>query len=152
MLTLKLITEETERVIKGLEKKHFNGAREAIDSVLALDKARRQTQQQLDKTLQEGKKIAAEIGHLMKDGKTDEANTAKEGVAKLKETAKTLEHELADTQAKLTELLCTIPNIPNEQVPEGKDAADNVVVKEGGVIPELPADALCHWDFCRFIG
>ena len=149
MLTLKLITEETERVIKGLEKKHFNGAREAIDSVLALDKARRQTQQQLDKTLQEGKKIAAEIGHLMKDGKTDEANTAKEGVAKLKETAKTLEHELADTQAKLTELLCTIPNIPNEQVPEGKDAADNVVVKEGGVIPELPADALCHWDLCK---
>ena len=31
MLTLKLISEETERVIKGLEKKHFNGAKEAID-------------------------------------------------------------------------------------------------------------------------
>lgn len=62
MLTLKLISEETERVIKGLEKKHFAGAKEAIDSVLALDKTRRQTQQQLDKNLQEGKKLAAEIG------------------------------------------------------------------------------------------
>lgn len=49
MLTLKLISEETERVIKGLEKKHFNGAKEAIDNVLALDKTRRETQQKLDK-------------------------------------------------------------------------------------------------------
>ena len=62
MLTLKLITEETERVIRGLEKKHFDGAKEAIDNVLVLDKERRQTQQQLDKNLQEGKKMAAQIG------------------------------------------------------------------------------------------
>lgn len=149
MLTLKLISEETERVIKGLEKKHFNGAREAIDNVLALDKERRATQQQLDKTLQEGKKMAARIGQLMKEKKADEANAVKEDVSKLKETSKELEHQLSDIQQRLTELLCTIPNIPNDDVPEGKDAADNVVVKEGGVIPELPADALCHWDLCK---
>lgn len=149
MLTLKLISEETERVIKGLEKKHFNGAREAIDNVLALDKERRATQQQLDKTLQEGKKMAARIGQLMKEKKVDEANAVKEDVSKLKETSKELEHQLSDIQQRLTELLCTIPNIPNDDVPEGKDAADNVVVKEGGVIPELPADALCHWDLCK---
>ena len=65
MLTLKLISEETERVIKGLEKKHFDGAKEAIDNVLALDKTRRQTPQKLDKRLQEGKKMAAERGRLM---------------------------------------------------------------------------------------
>ena len=69
MLTLKLISEETERVIKGLEKKHFEGAKEAVENVLALDKERRQTQQQLDKNLQEGKKMAAEIGRLMKEEK-----------------------------------------------------------------------------------
>lgn len=149
MLTLKLISEETERVIKGLEKKHFNGAREAIDNVLALDKERRATQQQLDKTLQEGKKMAARIGQLMKEKKADEANAVKEDVSKLKDTSKELEHQLSDIQQRLTELLCTIPNIPNDDVPEGKDAADNVVVKEGGVIPELPADALCHWDLCK---
>ena len=133
MLTLKLISEETERVIKGLEKKHFEGAKEAIDNVLALDKTRRATQQQLDKDLQEGKKLAAQIGRLMKEGKTDEAAAVKESVAGLKETSKQLEHELTDIQQKLTELLCTIPNIPNDDVPEGKDASDNVVVTEGGV-------------------
>lgn len=149
MLTLKLISEETERVIKGLEKKHFNGAKEAIDDVLALDKTRRETQQKLDKNLQECKLLSAQIGSLMKEKKTDEANAIKENVSKLKESAKNLEHQLDKTQEKLTELLCTIPNIPNDDVPEGKDASDNVIVKEGGQIPDLPEDALCHWDLCK---
>lgn len=149
MLTLKLISEETERVIKGLEKKHFNGAKEAIDTVLALDKTRRETQQKLDKNLQECKLLSAQIGSLMKEKKTDEANAIKENVSKLKESAKNLEHQLDKTQEKLTELLCTIPNIPNDDVPEGKDASDNVIVKEGGQIPDLPEDALCHWDLCK---
>ena len=149
MLTLKLISEETERVIKGLEKKHFNGAKQAVYDVLALDKVRRETQQKLDKDLQEGKKMAARIGALMKEGKKDEANAIKENVARLKEESKVLEHDLDRTQKELTELLCSIPNIPNDDVPEGKDASDNVVVKEGGLVPDLPEDALCHWDLCK---
>jgi seryl-tRNA synthetase len=55
MLTLKLITEETERVIRGLEKKQFKGAKEAIDEVLNVDKCRREAQQELDKNLSEAK-------------------------------------------------------------------------------------------------
>lgn len=149
MLTLKLVSEETERVIKGLEKKHFPGAKQAIYDVLALDKMRRETQQKLDKELQEGKKKAAQIGALMKEGKKDEANAIKESVAALKEESKLLERELNDIQQKLTDLLRTIPNIPCDEVPEGKDASDNVVVKEGGEKPNLPEDAMCHWDLCK---
>jgi len=149
MLTLKLISEETERVIKGLEKKHFEGAKQAVYDVLALDKVRKETQQKLDKDLQEGKKMAALIGSLMKEGKCEEANGIKESVSKLKEESKVLEHDLDRTQKELTELLCSIPNIPNDDVPEGKDASDNVVVKEGGEIPNLPEDAMCHWDLCK---
>lgn len=149
MLTLKLISEETERVIKGLEKKHFEGAKQAVYDVLALDKMRRETQQKLDAHLHEGKKKAAQIGALMKEGKKDEANAIKESVAALKEESKLLDHELNDIQQKLTVLLCSIPNIPNDDVPEGKDASDNVVVKEGGIIPELPEGAMCHWDLCK---
>ncbi len=149
MLTLKLINEETERVIKGLEKKHFSNAKETIDKVIALDKNRRETQQKLDKNLQEVKVLSAQIGALMKAKKADEASAAKENVAKLKDTGKVLETELNEIQKSLTDLLCTIPNIPNDDVPEGKDAADNVVVKMGGEIPDLPEDALCHWDLCK---
>lgn len=149
MLTLKLVSEETERVIKGLEKKHFPGAKQAIYDVLALDKMRRETQQKLDKELQEGKKKAAQIGALMKEGKKDEANAIKESVAALKEESKLLERELNDIQQKLIDLLRTIPNIPCDEVPEGKGASDNVVVKEGGEKPNLPEDAMCHWDLCK---
>lgn len=149
MLTLKLVSEETERVIKGLEKKHFPSAKQAIYDVLALDKMRRETQQKLDKELQEGKKKAAQIGALMKEGKKDEANAIKESVAALKEESKLLERELNDIQQKLIDLLRTIPNIPCDEVPEGKDASDNVVVKEGGEKPNLPEDAMCHWDLCK---
>ena len=68
MLTLKVITEETEKVIKGLEKKHFPDAQEAVDHAIALDKVRRETQTQLDASLAESKKFAAQIGALMKQG------------------------------------------------------------------------------------
>ena len=69
MLTLKLISEETERVIRGLEKKHFNGAREAIEKVLEYDKLRRETQQKLDANKQQQNQMSKQIGVLMKDGK-----------------------------------------------------------------------------------
>ena len=69
MLTLKLISEETERVVKGLEKKHFEGAREAVEKALAIDKRRREAQRELDSTKQQAKQMAARIGALMKQGK-----------------------------------------------------------------------------------
>ena len=81
MLTLKLITEETDRVIRGLEKKHFKNAKEAIDEVLAVDKKRREAQQQLDKNLSEAKKMAAQIGGLMKEGKKAEADAGDQQAA-----------------------------------------------------------------------
>lgn len=149
MLTLKLICEETERVVKGLEKKHFENAKETIAQVLNIDKKRRESQQKLDKNKQEANQLSKEIGGLMKDKKMDEANEIKAQVANLKKEAKSLQDAMETAEHELTELLCTIPNIPNADVPEGKDASDNVVVKEGGVIPDLPDDALCHWDLCK---
>lgn len=129
MLTLKLITEETARVIAGLEKKHFTGAKEAIDQVLAVDKKRREAQQQLDMNLNEAKKLAAQIGSLMKEGKRDEANAIKEKVAGMKETNKQLDEQMSQAQDEMNRLLCQIPNIPYDEVPEGAAAEDNRVVK-----------------------
>ena len=129
MLTLKLINEETERVVRGLEKKHFQGAAEAIAAVQATDRKRREAQQQLDNLLAESKKKAAEIGALMKQGLRDEADKAKAAVAAMKERAKELEATMDEAQRNLTEQLCQIPNIPYDEVPEGRAAEDNVVVK-----------------------
>ncbi len=81
MLTLKLITEDTERVICGLEKKRFKGAREASAQGMETDKLRREAQTALDKNLSDAKKLAAEIGALMKQGKKEEAEAGNANVA-----------------------------------------------------------------------
>ena len=128
MLTLKLITEQTERVIAGLEKKHFAGAREAIAEVMEIDKQRRAAQTQLDKNLADAKKLAAEIGALMKQGKKEEAEEVKAKVAELKSVNETLKNDMEQAEKDLTTKLCQIPNIPYDEVPEGRTAEDNWVV------------------------
>ena len=85
----------------------------------------------------------------MKQGKKEEAEQIKETVAQIKANDKVLEEEMVNAEKELTTLLCSIPNIPNNDVPEGASAEDNVVVKEGGIIPQMPEDALCHWDLCK---
>ncbi len=149
MLTLKQISDDTERVIKGLEKKHFEGAREAVEKVLEFDKVRREAQQKLDANKAQQKKLSAQIGSLMKQGKKDEAEEVKRQVAELKAVDKALDEVMTKAAKDMTDELLDIPNIPIDKVPEGKDSSDNVVVKEGGVIPELPEDALCHWDLLK---
>ena len=88
MLTLKVITQETEKVLKGLEKKHFKNAQETIDKVLEYDRIRRSSQSELDATLQQSKQCAAKIGQLMKEKNLAEAEEVKKQVAELKEKAK----------------------------------------------------------------
>ncbi|MBQ7686203.1 MAG: serine--tRNA ligase [Bacteroidaceae bacterium] len=145
MLTLKLITEQTDRVIRGLEKKHFDGAKEAIDKAIAIDKARREAQTKLDACLAEQKKYAAQIGALMKQGKREEAEAAKAEVAKLKEASQEYQTKMNDAEVELTAHLCTIPNIPYDEVPEGSCAEDNMVVKSS--LRECkPGDTVGNWD------
>ena len=163
MLTLKLINEETERVIAGLEKKHFKGAREAIEQVLAVDKKRREAQQELDKSLNSQKQLSGQIGKCMKEGKKDEAEQIKQQVSALKETSKQLEEQMAKAQDEMTDMLCQIPNIPYDEVPQGSTAEDNRVVKSNlkecteqdtvgnwDVNPSLGiANPLPHWELAK---
>ena len=145
MLTLKLINEETERVIRGLEKKHFPNAKEAIDEVLAVDKKRREAQQEHDKCLNEQKQLSGQIGRLMKEGKKDEAEQVKAQVADLKEKSKQMDETMAKAQEEMTQMLCQIPNIPYDEVPEGKAAEDNHVVKSN--LKECTdSDTVGNWD------
>ena len=146
MLTLKLITEETDRVIKGLQKKHFAKASEAIAEVIEIDRKRRETQTELDANLSNAKKLAAEIGALMKQGKREQAEQTKGQVAELKEKARELEQQKAQAENDLNALLCQIPNIPYDEVPEGKSAEDNWVVKSNLKQCTLGTDTVGNWD------
>ena len=148
MLTLAAIKENPEEIIRKLAKKHFDG-REVVAKVLDLDKVRRSSQMELDRRLSELKGLSAQVGKLMKEGKNDEAEAVKKKVAEMKEANKKLEEDMAAAENGITEILLSVPNTPCDMVPEGRTAEDNVVERSGGVIPDLPADALPHWDLAR---
>jgi len=148
MLTLKTITENTQEVIERLAKKHYD-AKEIIVEVIETDKKRKSTQQLLDNNLAELNKLSKSIGQLMKEGSKEAAESARNEVASIKEGNKQLELDMKETEKKITELLCQIPNLPSEQVPAGKHAEDNVVEKTGGVIPTLHEGALPHWELAK---
>ncbi len=148
MLTLAAIKENPEEIIKRLAVKHFDG-NGPINRILELDKQRRAAQTQFDRNGAELKKFAAQIGGLMKDGKKDEAEKVKAAVAELKDANKKIEEDLDKAANEITEILLSVPNTPCPMVPEGTSAADNVVEKEGGPMPNLPEDALPHWELAK---
>lgn len=148
MLTLQQIKSNPAEVVERLAIKGFDG-KEPISRVLALDEQRRQLQLDNDNKAAELNRIAASIGALMKQGKREEAEEAKKEVAALKEAQREIANKLAETEQEQHELLVTIPNLPCPMVPKGTSAADNVVEKTGGPMPDLPEDALPHWDLAK---
>lgn len=148
MLTLKQIKENTESVIARLKKKQFE-AREALTEVLNLDELRRISQQELDALNAKQNAIAKEIGALMKQGAKEQAEAIRAQVAALKESAKSLEAKKSEAEAKIREILLSIPNLPADIVPEGATAADNVCIKTGGEVPALAEGSLPHWELAK---
>ena len=148
MLTLKLLRENPEFVIAKLAVKNFD-AREIVEKINTLDQNRRALQLELDTCLSEQKKKAAQIGGLMKEGKREEADAVKAEVAALKANSAEIEKKSEENNTELNNLLVLLPNIPCDQVPEGKCAEDNVVVKTGNEIPELGENKLPHWELAK---
>ncbi|MCC8038138.1 MAG: serine--tRNA ligase [Bacteroidales bacterium] len=148
MLTIQQIKENPEEAIRRLGMKGYTD-RDAVLSVLALDDRRKKLQLENDNRAAEINKLAASIGALMKQGKKDEAQAVKANVAALKESQKVTAAELDQTEAEIRERLLSIPNLPCAMVPEGRTAEDNVVEKTGGPMPDLPEDALPHWDLAK---
>lgn len=148
MLTLKTISENPGEVIEKLAKKHFDG-QDIIYKVIEADKVRKHTQTNLDASLAEQNSLSKQIGQLMKEGKRFEADAAKARVAQIKEESKLLEDTLRQAELDIQEMLVTIPNLPSDEVPEGRTADDNIIERTGGEIPELAEGALPHWDLAK---
>ncbi len=148
MLTLKLLRENPEFVISKLAVKNFD-AREIVERINVLDQNRRALQVELDTCLAEQKRKAAQIGGLMKEGKREEADVVKAEVAALKTRSAEIEQKAQENNAELDSLVVLLPNIPCDQVPEGRTAEDNVVVKTGNEVPELGENALPHWELAK---
>ncbi len=148
MLTINLIREKKEFIIERLKVKNFE-AEEIIDRILVLDSSRREIQSKTDMLQGEMNRISKEIGSLMKDGKRDEAEAAKEKTYSLKEEIKSLSDKLIPVDNDLRNEIIRLPNLPHESVAPGHGADDNVKVKEGGVMPVMAENALPHWDLIK---
>ena len=148
MLTLQQIKQDPQDIIRRLAVKGFDGT-EPINRVLELDAERRRLQLENDNAAAQLKKHADAIGALMKAGDRAAAEAKKAEVAALKESQKATSDALAAAEKGIRDILLNVPNVPCAMVPEGTSAADNVVEKTGGPMPDLPEDALPHWDLAK---
>jgi seryl-tRNA synthetase len=145
MLLVPNLRDNRDNILAGLAKRNKDFSQQ-IDDIIRLDEVRRKTQNDLDNNLAEANKLSKEIGDLFKSGKKDEAEAAKPRVAALKEAAKELEQTLQQTEEAQKQLLYTVPNVPNNIVPAGKTADDNVEVYIWGSLPQLGEQKKPHWD------
>lgn len=145
MLPLKLIQEQSDFIIERLKIKNFD-ATQIIGRILSTDEKRRALQTRIDIRQADLNNLAKEIGQLYKDGKNQEAESAKNRTFEIKEENRTLKEEHTAMEVQLQELVVQLPNLPHELVPAGKTADDNQLIRSGGILPEPDPGRKPHWD------
>ena len=145
MLQVNFLKEHRDRVLEGLKKRNFKDL-ELVDNAISLDDERKKVQFDMDSQLAEINKISKEIGLLMKEGKKEEAENAKQKTAQYKEASKELQQKLNSIEEKLTEILYLIPNIPHESVKAGVSADDNENIYQSHDVKGLGEGAIPHWE------
>lgn len=150
MLDLNYVRENLEQVRARLQTRGV--APEALDSFAEADAERRRIIAESDQLNAERNSASREIGSLMKDGKKDEAEGRRREVNQLKERIAELDLLREEAEARMHELLSTLPNIPHESVPVGKDESANVEVRSWGTKPEFDFEPKDHVDLGSALG
>jgi seryl-tRNA synthetase len=148
MLQLAVIRQDPDFVRERLLVKNFD-ASAAIGSILSLDEKKRKLQQELESAQAGLNSISKEIGQWMAKGEKEKAEEKKQEVARIKTLLPSLQETMEETEKQLQQILVSLPNLPDSKVPPGKTPEDNVQVREGGVKPALPVNALAHWDLAK---
>ena len=138
MLDIKFLRENPEIVKENIKKKFQDRKLPLVDEVIELDKQRREGQAEADEIRANKNKISKEIGALMAQGKKEEAEAVKAKVAESAKRLAELEAAQPEIEAKIREIMLTIPNIIDDSVPLGKDDSENVEVTKYGdpVVPD----------------
>ncbi|HEX6334078.1 MAG TPA: serine--tRNA ligase [Flavisolibacter sp.] len=148
MLQLSAIRANKEWVKERLAVRNFRDTG-LVDEILAMDEQRKKLTFRFDDTKAKINAISKEIGQLMKSGQKDAAEARKSEVESLKNGLEPVSRQLEEAEAKQTEMLLRLPNLPNDQVPVGTTPEDNKVVRTGGTSPQLYAGAVPHWDLAK---
>ena len=147
MLQVDFIKENFSKVIDSLKKRNKDYSSD-LKKIIDFNENRKKQQTKLDALLSEVNNLSKQIGELFKNGKVEEANELKKSVEKIKPEVKLLQDLLNSNNEDLQELLCSIPNIPNELVKKGTSEEDNEIVFESTF--KISDEKLKeHWDICE---
>ncbi|MCX6318367.1 MAG: serine--tRNA ligase [Bacteroidetes bacterium] len=148
MLQIQVLRQNPQEAKERLAKKNFADPG-LVDSIIALDDERKRLQLEFDNNQAKVNSTSKEIGALMAKGQKEEAEAKRAEVNQLKSTLQPVSEKLAAVEKQVQDELVKLPNLPASQVPAGKSAADNEVVREGGTKPQLYAGAVPHWDLIK---
>jgi seryl-tRNA synthetase len=148
MLDVKFIRDNKDFVKERLAVRNFKELN-LVDEVISLDNERKLVQLKLDGTQSVINLASKQIGELIKKDKKEEIESFKRSVALAKSAGINFSQELTAIENQLKEKILLLPNLPSTQVPAGKTPEDNIVVREGGSKPQLPANAVPHWDLAK---
>ena len=142
MLDARFIREHPEKVIKALQNRGYDPA--IIDDFLKIEEERRSLLLEVERYRQERNELSEKISRLKKEGSDATADTQE--AKNISEAIKIKEEKLRELDEKTKDFLLTIPNIPHESVPVGKDETDNVEIRRWGEPRQFDFEPMNHWD------
>lgn len=150
MLDIKFVRENPDLVDKSCESRQ--NAHWDREKFFELDEERRSVIAEVESLQAERNAVSKQIGLLMREGKKEEAETAKEQVAANKDRIAELDQRRGEVEEELTALVAAIPNIPDASVPYGKDDSDNPEVRKWGEPTQFDFEPKAHWDLGPELG
>lgn len=147
MLDMKFVRENPDLVVAAVKKRCGNLD---LTEFLALDKERREIVQSVEQLKKQRNDASMEIGKLKKAGQNADEQQTK--VRAMGEDIAKQDEKLAELDAKLKKILLMIPNIPAEDVPEGKDDSCNPVIRTIGEPPKFDFQPKPHWEIAEKLG
>lgn len=148
MIELARLRTESAAITQSLTKKGLDAA-PLIEQLLAYDAERRSLQKTIDETRARLNELSKAIGQVMRSGDTARAEALRTESQSVKESLPIHEMQIRDLEAKMEEILLRLPNPPHPSVPEGRSAADNVVVHTGPLAPAPAEGRRPHWELAE---
>ncbi|HEX7333826.1 MAG TPA: serine--tRNA ligase [Pyrinomonadaceae bacterium] len=150
MLDLNYVRENIDKVREALKARRADTT--ALDDFTRADEERRCVIAESDQLNAQRNASSREIGGLMKEGKKEEAEARRAEVAKLKDRISELDQLRSQAEARMHELLSTLPNIPHASVPVGDDESANQEVRRWGTQPKFDFEPKDHVDLATALG
>jgi len=150
MLDINYVRDNFEAVRQAMATRGTPPA--ALDDFAAADAERRRVLAESDQLNAERNSASREIGGLIKDGKREEADARRRAVSELKDRIANLDQQRDEAEARMREMLSTLPNLPHQTVPVGKDETANTEVRRWGQKPEFDFEPKDHVDLGTSLG